>query len=200
MTPRENQENEPLLEEESRGNKPFKFTPEELEQTFSNKTRIYGRNILPKAKQRSLLSLIWETYQDRISHIVIELDRKICYMSKPQFKSQKYRPHIWTQQDHRSNKLEIVLPLNHSKPSFKKIYIGRYDEDIILCPFNALQSLLPPYTPATSDTIAGWIKSVIKISSPSSSARVLSVFFLQNAGGNLATILALGNCHFDQRI
>jgi Ca2+-transporting ATPase len=30
MTPRENPENEPLIEEESRRNKPFKFTPEEL--------------------------------------------------------------------------------------------------------------------------------------------------------------------------
>ncbi|PKY57702.1 hypothetical protein RhiirA4_549768 [Rhizophagus irregularis] len=69
MTPRENQENEPLLEEESRGNKPFKFTPEELGLDTDNpKNKPFQTRreymILPKAKQRSLLSLIWETYQD----------------------------------------------------------------------------------------------------------------------------------------
>ncbi|CAB4486632.1 PMCA-type calcium-translocating P-type ATPase [Rhizophagus irregularis] len=111
MTPRENQENEPLLEEESRGNKPFKYSPEELGQLidpkspdllreyggteaivkslrvdpavgissdegldtdnpkskpFQTRREYYGRNILPEVKPRSLLSLIWEAYQDKI--------------------------------------------------------------------------------------------------------------------------------------
>ncbi|GBC09425.1 hypothetical protein RclHR1_08850008 [Rhizophagus clarus] len=111
MTPRENQENEPLLGEESRENKPFKFTPEELTQLvdpknpdllkkyggtekiveglrvdpavgissdegldtnnpkskpFQERQEYFGRNVLPEVKQRSLLSLIWEAYQDRI--------------------------------------------------------------------------------------------------------------------------------------
>lgn len=46
MTPRENQENEPLLGEESRENKPFKFTPEELGRLIDPKSpdllREYG--------------------------------------------------------------------------------------------------------------------------------------------------------------
>ncbi|EXX70490.1 hypothetical protein RirG_086970 [Rhizophagus irregularis DAOM 197198w] len=46
------------------------------------------------------------------------------------------------------------------------------------------------------DTIARWIKSILKISSPGSTAkdmRVLAAFFAQNAGAGLETILALGN-------
>ena len=53
-----------------------------------------------------------------------------------------------------------------------------------------------PHTPAATDTIAGWIKSIIHLSSPTSSAkdmRVLSAFFLQNAGADLASVLVLGN-------
>ena len=53
-----------------------------------------------------------------------------------------------------------------------------------------------PHSPAATDTIAGWIKSVIKLSSPDSSAkdmRILSAFLLQNSGANLPSILALGN-------
>ncbi|CAB4430936.1 unnamed protein product [Rhizophagus irregularis] len=108
MTPRGNQENEPLLGEESRRNKPFKFTPEELGRLIDPKNpdllreyggteeiakslgvdsdssdkgfntnnpksnnlqairEYYGRNILPEAKQRTLLLLIWEACQDRV--------------------------------------------------------------------------------------------------------------------------------------
>ena len=105
-----------------------------------------------------------------------------------------------------------------------------YSEDSHLCPYNALDTLLSrtaqwrnspkqqrslflitrdPHTPAATDTIAGWIKSIIRLSSPTSSAkdmRVLSAFFLQNAGADLASVLALGNWssnsvyqHFYQR-
>ena len=40
------------------------------------------------------------------------------------------------------------------------------------------------------------MKSIIKVSSPSSSAkdiRTMAAFFLQNAGASLASVLALGN-------
>jgi hypothetical protein len=107
--------------------------------------------------------------------------------------------------------------LTTSKSPTKKLYVGKYNDEPCLCPYTTLQCLLtrthswrddlkkqealflitrPPHTPAATDTIAGWIKSVIKISSSTSSAkdmRVLSAFFLQNAGGDLSTILALGN-------
>ncbi|CAB4431132.1 unnamed protein product [Rhizophagus irregularis] len=115
MTPRGNQENEPLLGEESRRNKPFKFTPEELGRLIDPKNpdllreyggteeiakslgvdsdssdkgfntnnpksnnlqairEYYGRNILPEAKQRTLLLLIWEACQDRVLSMFNEL-------------------------------------------------------------------------------------------------------------------------------
>uniref|UniRef100_A0A1D1Y7D9 Calcium-transporting ATPase n=1 Tax=Anthurium amnicola TaxID=1678845 RepID=A0A1D1Y7D9_9ARAE len=111
MTPRENQESEPLLDEESRNNEPFKFKPEELSELvdpknqellekyggtkkileglrvdsavglssdegldtnnpkskrFQERQKYFGKNVLPKVAQRSLLSLIWEAYQDKI--------------------------------------------------------------------------------------------------------------------------------------
>ncbi|CAG8436131.1 10656_t:CDS:2 [Funneliformis caledonium] len=102
--------------------------------------------------------------------------------------------------------------LTTSKSPTKKIYVGRYNDDPFLCPYNALQFLLsrtrswrdnqkkqealflitkPPHTPAATDTIAGWIKTVIKMSAKD--MRSLSAFFLQNAGGDISTILALGN-------
>ncbi|CAB4379709.1 unnamed protein product [Rhizophagus irregularis] len=66
-----------------------------------------------------------------------------------------------------------------------------------------------PHSPASVDTIAGWIKSILKISSPGSTAKdmhVLAAFFAQNALAGLETVLALGNWssnsvyhHFYQR-
>ena len=53
-----------------------------------------------------------------------------------------------------------------------------------------------PHTLAVIDTIANWIKSIIRISSPTSSAkdmRTMAAFFLQDAGANLSSILTLGN-------
>src|SRR6266496_2449215 len=107
--------------------------------------------------------------------------------------------------------------ISTTKRSSKKIYVGYYKDEELLCPYRTLESLFsrtdkwrndqkkqkslflitkPPYTPAASDTIAGWIKSIIKLSSPNSTAkdmRVHSAFFLQNSGADLSTILALGN-------
>ena len=116
---------------------------------------------------------------------------------------------------------EYKIAKSHSpsttKSPVKRIFIGSYPEDLSLCPFDSLQTLLSrtatwrtsptqkrslflitrdPHTPAATDTIAGWIKSIIRLSSPTSSAkdmRVLSAFFLQNAGADLASVLALGN-------
>ncbi|RIA95340.1 PMCA-type calcium-translocating P-type ATPase [Glomus cerebriforme] len=112
MTPRENpQEGEPLLDEGSRNNEPFKFKPDQLgelidpkspdllkkyggtkkileglrvdpavglssdegldtnrpkSKPFQDRQKVFGKNILPEVSQRSLLSLIWEAYQDKI--------------------------------------------------------------------------------------------------------------------------------------
>src|SRR5207245_306689 len=83
------------------------------------------------------------------------------------------------------------------------IFIESYPDDILLCPFNSMQTLLSrttpwhttsaqqrslflitrvSHTPAATDMITGWIKSVIRLSSTTSSAkdmRPLSAFFLQ---------------------
>ena len=107
--------------------------------------------------------------------------------------------------------------LSTRKSPTKQIFIGIYSEDILLCPYSALEVLLTktqpwrdstdkqrymflttitPHTPAAVDTIANWIKSIIRISSPTSSAkdmRTMAAFFLQNAGTNLSSILVLGN-------
>jgi hypothetical protein len=107
--------------------------------------------------------------------------------------------------------------LTTNKSASKRIYIGLYESSEYLCPYSALTTLIKrtqtwrdttekkkslflitrePYAPAASDTIANWIKSIIQKSSPTSSAkdmRTLSAFFLQNAGADLASILALGN-------
>ena len=53
-----------------------------------------------------------------------------------------------------------------------------------------------PYTQASVDTVAGWIKSVIQCSSSSATAkdiRATSASLAQKAGIDLATILSLGN-------
>jgi hypothetical protein len=107
--------------------------------------------------------------------------------------------------------------LSTTKSPNKRIYIGSYDDDPQLCPYKALTVLLErtelwrstpdkkkaiflisrdPHTPAATDTIANWIKTVVQRSSSSSTAkdiRALSAFFLQNSGADLASILALGN-------
>ena len=114
-------------------------------------------------------------------------------------------------------KIARAHSLSTSKPASKQIYVGRYADEEDLCPYNSLSTLLSrteewrsseaqqravflitrsPHTPAASDTIAGWIKSVVRLSSPESSAkdmRVLSAFFLQESGADLSSILALGN-------
>ena len=107
--------------------------------------------------------------------------------------------------------------LTTSKSPSKPIYISIYPDEPLLCPFTTLSSLLErtefwrisddqksciflittgPHTPAATCTIAGWIKSIIEQSSPSSTAkdmRVTSAFLLQNSGADIAAILALGN-------
>jgi uncharacterized BrkB/YihY/UPF0761 family membrane protein len=53
-----------------------------------------------------------------------------------------------------------------------------------------------PFTPARPDTVANWIKSVAQRASPGSTAkdiRSTSASLAQNAGADLATVLALGN-------
>ncbi|GBC08799.1 hypothetical protein RclHR1_08390013 [Rhizophagus clarus] len=98
--------------------------------------------------------------------------------------------------------------------TFDCIYLKK---DLCLHPYNAIATLLDytsdwrnfteqrrslflitqdPHTLATSNTISGWIKSVVQKSSTTSSAkdmRVLSAFLLQNAGADMTTILALEN-------
>jgi len=116
---------------------------------------------------------------------------------------------------------EYNIALAHStatsKKRVKKVFIGSYSENPLLCPFSALQSLLSrtshfrtssnrkksiflisrqPYTPATIDTIANWIKTIVQISSSNSSARdvrATSASLVQNAGADLSIVLALGN-------
>jgi hypothetical protein len=107
--------------------------------------------------------------------------------------------------------------LSTSKSPIKQIYISIYTEDPLLCPYMSLSSLLSrteawrisneqkcsifliirkPHSPAVTDTIASCIKTIITLSSPSSSAKdmqSLAAYFLQNAGADLASILALGN-------
>jgi hypothetical protein len=114
-------------------------------------------------------------------------------------------------------KIAIAHSGSSSKPRTKKLYIGTYPEDKLLCPYEAVTTLLlrtkpwrvspmqknalflitrDPHTPASIDTIANWIKSILTISSPGSTAkdmRVMAAFFAQNAGAGLETILALGN-------
>ncbi|PKK58933.1 hypothetical protein RhiirC2_795561 [Rhizophagus irregularis] len=46
-----------------------------------------------------------------------------------------------------------------TKRRIKRIFIGSYSDNILLCPFSTLK----PYSPAAIDTIAGWIKLVIQI-------------------------------------
>ena len=110
-------------------------------------------------------------------------------------------------------KIAIAHSTTTSKPNVKRIFIGKYPDDSHLCPFLAVQSLLQrtaewrsnnskkkslflitrsPYTQASVDTVAGWIKSVIQCSSSSATAkdiRATSASF----GIDLATILLLGN-------
>ncbi|RGB23668.1 hypothetical protein C1646_774169 [Rhizophagus diaphanus] len=87
--------------------------------------------------------------------------------------------------------LDCVEPKEYKIARFhssKKVYVRQYDENTLLCSYSALQ---PPYMLAASDTIARWIKLVLKILSPSSLAkdmRVLSAFFLQNAAIDLAIV------------
>lgn len=114
-------------------------------------------------------------------------------------------------------KIAVAHSLATSKSRVKKLFIGKYQENRSLCPYEAVTTLLSrtqqwrdtekqkkalflitrqPYTPASVDTIANWIKSIIRLSSSESKAkdlRVLSAFFAQNAGAGLESILALGN-------
>ena len=104
-----------------------------------------------------------------------------------------------------------------SKSRTKKIFVGKYSENIHLCPYSAVKDLLSrteswrdtankrkslflisrhPYNPAASDTIAGWIKSAMQHSSSDSTAkdvRSTSASLAQKAGLDLSTILSMGN-------
>ena len=115
---------------------------------------------------------------------------------------------------------EYKIAMSHSsstKRRIKTLFIGSYDDSPTLCPFRALNSLLSrtshfrnttdsqksiflisrqPYSPATVDTVANWIKSVLKKSATHLTAkdvRSTSASLAQNAGADLATVLALGN-------
>jgi hypothetical protein len=114
-------------------------------------------------------------------------------------------------------KIARAHSLSTTKAPVKQLYIGVYKDDPYLCPYAALTALLSrtedwrntmdqkraiflitvgPHTPAATDTISGWIKSIVQRSSSSSSAkdmRVISAFLLQNSGADLASVLALGN-------
>ncbi|GBC31876.1 hypothetical protein GLOIN_2v1786700 [Rhizophagus irregularis DAOM 181602=DAOM 197198] len=113
--------------------------------------------------------------------------------------------------------IAVAHSASTTKSRLKKIFVGVYPDERHLCPYEAVTSLLSrtslwrvsadqkralflitkePHSPASVDTIAGWIKSILKISSPGSTAkdmRVLAAFFAQNAGAGLETVLALGN-------
>ncbi|PKY60635.1 hypothetical protein RhiirA4_484558 [Rhizophagus irregularis] len=54
-----------------------------------------------------------------------------------------------------------------TKCRIKHIFIGSYSNNLLLYPFSTLK----PYSPAAIDSIAGWIKSVIQISSSASTAK-----------------------------
>ncbi|RGB41197.1 hypothetical protein C1646_663220 [Rhizophagus diaphanus] len=103
--------------------------------------------------------------------------------------------------------VEYNIAVAHSasttKSRSKKIFVGVYPDERHLCPYEAVTSLLSrtslwrvsadqkralflitkePHSPASVDTIAGWIKSILKISSPGSTAkdmRVLAAFSLK---------------------
>ena len=113
--------------------------------------------------------------------------------------------------------IAIAHSASTSKSRSKTVYIGSYPDEKRLCPYEAISDFLirtrpwrnsvdqqralflitkDPHTPASVDTISNWIKSILRISSPDSTAkdmRVLSAFFAQNAGAGLETVLALGN-------
>ncbi|CAB4407168.1 unnamed protein product [Rhizophagus irregularis] len=82
------------------------------------------------------------------------------------------------------------------KRRIKRIFIGSYSDNLLLCPFLTLKVFLSkiehfrttlkqkrsiflitkqPYSLAAVDTIAGWIKSVIQISSPASTAKMFAL-------------------------
>ena len=53
-----------------------------------------------------------------------------------------------------------------------------------------------PYNPASTDTVANWIKSVMRLSASDSTAkdvRAASASLAQKAGMDLTTVLAMGN-------
>ncbi|CAG8679794.1 2612_t:CDS:2, partial [Dentiscutata heterogama] len=99
----------------------------------------------------------------------------------------------------------------------KIVFIGKYDDEPLLCPLTTLNCLkeridhlnIPteskkhlfissriPHKPVSVDTISRWIKEILHLSNPDLTAkdtRALSAFFAQNAGVDLPTILALGN-------
>ena len=113
--------------------------------------------------------------------------------------------------------IAIAHSASTSKSRSKTVYIGTYSEEKRLCPYEAITDFLirtrpwrssmdkkralflitkDPHTPAFVDTISNCIKSILRISSPDSTAkemRVLAAFFAQNAGAGLETVLALGN-------
>ena len=116
---------------------------------------------------------------------------------------------------------EYKIALAHSasttKQRIKVVYVGSYPDNPNLCPYSALRSLISrtdhfrtsnskkkaiflisrqPYTPASVDTVANWIKLAMKKSSPDLTAkdvRSTSASLAQNAGADLSTVLALGN-------
>jgi hypothetical protein len=114
-------------------------------------------------------------------------------------------------------KIAVAHSASTTKPSSKTLFVGSYSEDPSLCPFSAVRSLLDrtsewrlddrrqkslflitrqPHTPASTDTVAGWIKEIMQRSSASSTARDVrstSASLAQNSGADLATVLALGN-------
>ncbi|CAG8669999.1 19103_t:CDS:2, partial [Cetraspora pellucida] len=116
------------------------------------------------------------------------------------------------------NPKETNISITHggNKHRTKKIFIDYY-EDRDLCPASTILKLLDrthdwrdtpekleylfltsttSYRPASSDTIARWLKLILMQADPTAKAkdvRVLSALLAQDAGADMNTLLALGN-------
>lgn len=117
----------------------------------------------------------------------------------------------------KESKIALAHAPSTTKRRSKTVFIGSYSDNPHLCPYSALKTLISrtshlrtsndrkrsiflitkqPYTPASVDTVANWIKEVMKKSSQSLTARDVrstSASLAQNSGADLATVLALGN-------
>ncbi|CAG8451204.1 14411_t:CDS:2 [Cetraspora pellucida] len=112
---------------------------------------------------------------------------------------------------------KISIAYGGNKPQTKRIYIENYEELPEISPLNTVNTLIRhtevwrttkeqkehlfliltnAHTPASVDTIAKWVKEILREASPdlkAKDARSLAAFYTQNSGADLTTILTMGN-------